>query len=191
LPDANLAKVFLQVLNNDVETGTENVDTLTGTSNSEVINALAGDDVIVANGGSDMIDGGAGDDSIHINADNIAHLDDVVLDGGTGTDTLYLVGSSLTLDFTSLASQHVQNIEVIEITGSGDNILEIDASDVLELSSTTDVLKVLGDSGDSVDVATTMLTTGVTHTEDGVTYHVYADTSVAAELWLDVDLSVI
>lgn len=84
----------------------------------------------------------------------------------------------------------MQNIEVIDITGNGNNTLDLKASDVLDMSSTTNTLKVVGNAGDTVDV-NAMHETGVTHTEAGVTYKVYAEAGVSIELWVDKDLTVI
>ena len=188
--DTSTGRVVFEVLQNTVIEGTTNADVVNGTVNSEVLKGLAGNDHIHANGGTDMIDAGAGDDHIYINADNISRLDDAILDGGAGTDTMHLIGESLSLDFTDLNNQHVVNIEVIDITGSGDNTLEIKASDVLDMSSTTDILKVIANAGDTVK-ATDMHDTGMVRTENGVTYKIYAEAGVDIQLWIDENATVV
>jgi hypothetical protein len=47
------------------------------------------------------------------------------IDGGGGIDTLKLEGAGLTLDLTKISNRRIQNIEVIDITGSGNNILKL------------------------------------------------------------------
>jgi hypothetical protein len=75
------------------------------------------------------------------------------VDGGGGTDTLKLEGAGLTLDLTKISDRHIQDIEVIDITGSGDNTLKLNLDDLLDASTSTNILKVLGDSGDKVNAA--------------------------------------
>jgi hypothetical protein len=41
------------------------------------------------------------------------------VDGGGGIDTLKLEGAGLTLDLTKISDRRIQDIEVIDITGSG------------------------------------------------------------------------
>jgi hypothetical protein len=43
------------------------------------------------------------------------------VDGGGGIDTLQLEGADLTLDLTKISDRRIQDIEVIDMTGSGDN----------------------------------------------------------------------
>jgi hypothetical protein len=50
------------------------------------------------------------------------------VDGGGGTDTLKLEGAGLTLDLTKISDRHIQDIEVIDITGSGDNTLKLNVA---------------------------------------------------------------
>lgn len=190
LDDNTNAQLVLQILQNDIVEGTAATDVLTGSQYSEVINGLAGNDTIHGNGGSDMIDAGAGDDAIYLNADNIDHIEDVIIDGGADIDTLHLVGESLSLDFRSIDNVHVQNIEKIDMTGSGDNVLKIDAAEVLDMSSTTDVLKIIADLGDKVH-AVDMHDTGMTRVEGEVTYKVYVEPGVNIELWVDEKATVV
>ena len=188
--DTSSAKVIVEVLRNNTIAGTANAETITGTQYSEIITGLAGDDVIMANGGGDMIDAGAGADQIHINKDNVANLQEGLIDGGADIDTLHLIGESMVLDFTTLDNQHVQNIEMIDMTDTHDHELKISAADVLDLSTTTDTLKIVGDSGDEVTLVN-MADTGMVRNESGVTYKVYAEAGVAVELWIDEKISVV
>jgi hypothetical protein len=77
------------------------------------------------------------------------------------------------------------------LTGSGDNTLKLNLNDLLDISSETNMLKVIGDSGDKVEVTGfNKLTAG--SVANGVTYDVYINTSAStAQLWVDQDLTVV
>ena len=125
--------------------GTASADTLTGTAGADVIIGGDGNDTITAGGGADIVKAGRGDDIIKV-SDLSFHL----IDGGNGSDTLELTGASMTLDFRNLAGT-LRNIEVINLRGSGDNTLQLSKLDLLNLSSTSNFLRVDGDAGDTVD----------------------------------------
>ncbi|WP_459621146.1 Ig-like domain-containing protein, partial [Burkholderia sp. 3C] len=83
--------------------------------------------------------------------------------GGAGTDTLQLTGANQVLDITALnsgAADRISGIEVIDITGSGDNTLRMSVADVLNLGH-PDVfrqdgysqVRVDGNAGDRVELA--------------------------------------
>jgi hypothetical protein len=65
-------------------------------------------------------------------------------------------------------------IEKIDITGSGDNTLIVNLNDVLDASTNTNILKVLGNSGDSVNALGFAKISGV-ETEGSITYDEYSD----------------
>jgi Ca2+-binding RTX toxin-like protein len=100
-----------------------------GTRSDEIFVAGAGDDTLTGNGGMDVFNAGLGNDDIIINASNITALEQTGagnrarVGGGGGTDTLKLEGAGLTLDLTKISDRRIQDIEVIDITGSGDNTL--------------------------------------------------------------------
>ena len=179
------------------DTGTSKNDTLTGTSNDELFVAGLGDDILTGNGGTDVFNAGAGDDTIIINDDNLAKLYSNTLsshllarvDGGGGTDTLKLAGANLNLDLTQINNGRIQDIEIINLTGSGDNTLKLDLNNLLDISSETNTLKVVGDSGDKIDI-------GDGFTKDSqqtkVNYYTYSNANAStAQLWIDQDLEVI
>ena len=120
-------------------------ETLTGTTGADNIVAGLGDDTLDSRGGGDVLLGAGGNDTIRI-----ADLAFRRIDGGSGIDTLALDGAGMTLDLTSIANTRLRNIEVIDITGAGNNTLKLTAREVLNLSSTTNTLTINGNSGDAV-----------------------------------------
>jgi len=107
-------------------------------------------------------------------------------DGAGDADALTLGSGSITLDLTAIDNANITDIERIDITGDSDNTLVITAADVLDLSSTSDEVIVLGDSGDTVD-ASGFADSGSDRTIDGQTYDVY--TSGGATLIVDQDVT--
>ncbi|MBC8355894.1 MAG: hypothetical protein H8E66_28285 [Planctomycetes bacterium] len=93
------------------------------------------------------ITGTAGDDTL--NVEDVPGLI-VTGDAGVGHDTLNLLGGSFSLDLTAIPDSAIQGIEAINITGSGDNSLTLDVNEVLNISPTSDTLRVQHDVGDSV-----------------------------------------
>ncbi|CAC9558280.1 hypothetical protein [uncultured Gammaproteobacteria bacterium] len=116
------------------------------------------------------------------------------VDGGGNIDTLELDGSGLTLDLTNISNIRIQDIEKIDITGSGDNNLTLNLNDVLDTSTSTNILKVLGNSGDSVNASGFAKISGV-KTEGSITYDVYTHTSANTDanvaLWIQQDVGVV
>jgi Ca2+-binding RTX toxin-like protein len=119
--------------------GTTAADTLTGTAGADIIVAGQGDDTILGQGGADALRGGAGNDRIEIT--DLAFLR---VDGGSGTDTLVLAGSGLTLDLAAIPNPRLQGIEAIEL---GSNTLRVTALEVLNLSDSSNTLRVTGNAG--------------------------------------------
>ena len=121
-------------------------EALTGTSGSDVMIGGLGADSLTGAGGQDVLRGGAGDDVLGISDTTFQRVD-----GGTGTDTLRIDGAGTTLDLTAVSNLKITSVELVDLTGSGNNSLSLKASDVLDLSETTNTLKVLGDTGDAVN----------------------------------------
>ncbi len=180
--------------------GDENANTLTGTSGNEIFVAGAGDDTLIGNGGMDVFNAGTGNDTITINASNITALaqtdtgNRARVDGGGNIDTLALDGGDLTLDLTNISNIRIQDIEKIDITGSGDNDLILNLNDLLDASTSTNILKVLGNDGDSVN-ASGFAKISTIETEGSIIYNVYthsgANTDANAALWIQQDINLI
>ena len=129
--------------------GTSASETLSGTIDTDDIVAGLGDDLLDGKGGIDVLIGGGGNDTI-----KVADLTFRRVDGGSGTDTLALSGAGITLNLTAIPDTRLQDIEVLDLTGAGNNTLVLSRLEVLNLSSTTNTLKVDGNAGDIVDLGT-------------------------------------
>ncbi len=126
--------------------GTDGDDTLKGSETAEHFIAGDGNDSLLGRGGADVFDAGTGDDAIRIGDLTFASID-----GGDGNDALHLTGADLNLDLTALGDR-IHSIETICLYGRGDNILTLTADSLLNLSDSTDTLKVHGNSGDHIVV---------------------------------------
>ena len=122
-------------------------DTLTGNASANVMIGGQGNDLLIGNGGADVLRGGQGDDVLAISDLNFKRID-----GGTGDDTLRLDGTGITLDLRSVADNRLEQIERIDITGTGNNTLRLTHREVLNLSETSNTLIVRGDVGDTIDL---------------------------------------
>lgn len=142
--------------------GTDSADSLTGSSGDN-ISAGQDDDSITANG-ANVVYAGAGDDTIIINSSDFIRIN-----GGSGTDTLQVDGAGISL-YLSEASAKVRDIEIIDIGGSGANILSFNKN----ISGSNRII-VKGDADDSVySVNQQWVDSGTTETIDGITYQVYS-----------------
>ena len=124
--------------------GTPEDDILEGTTAADLFEARDGNDTLIGRGGADVFHGDAGDDHI-----KVADLSFGSVDGGTGSDVLHTDGKDLNLDLSFL-SDKIQGIETICLYGRGDNTLTLTAENLINLSDTTNTLKVHGNAGDRV-----------------------------------------
>ena len=105
-------------------------------------------------------------------------------------DVLALDGDGLNLDLTKIKQNSIQDIEIIDLTGNGDNILTLNIHDVIDITNDNNIVRVSGESGDKV-VSAGWRDTGTDKVVDGIiTYNVFKDSSDAtlAELWADQDI---
>ncbi|WP_234461617.1 beta strand repeat-containing protein [Stutzerimonas stutzeri] len=133
---------------NATGTGSGN-DTL---QNFENILGGAGNDTLTGNDAANRVDGGAGSDSISTGAGNDwirFDADDTLVDGGSGNDTL-AIATTDPVDFSAIDNNRFIGIEEIDLTGNGVQHITLGAADVLDLSDTTDTLKIHGDAGDKL-----------------------------------------
>jgi hypothetical protein len=150
-----------------------------------------GDDTLDGGAGADQLLGGDGDDVL------IWDAADSFVAGGAGTDTLKIAGSGVALNLAGLAGGTIQDIEVIDLTGTGNNQLTIGLADVLALggtlnalTGTVNTLVITGDGGDVVNGTFEMWTAAGTGMIAGLgEFNIY--TKGPAAIWAheDVDAS--
>ncbi len=154
----------------ETQTGTSTGETITanqGASATDILIGKQGADTVVSDGGLDVLYGGEGNDTLTvIDASFQRAL------GGTGLDTLKLSGSGINLDLTSIFDPILQDIEVLDISGSGENSLTLNRLEVLNLSSTSNTLLVRRSADDTVNQGDGW-TQGTNETIDGATFEVF------------------
>ncbi|BBC73854.1 hypothetical protein AEB_P2986 [Altererythrobacter sp. B11] len=188
--------------------GTAGADTLNGTSGNDSLVGAGGNDVLRGNGGADVIYGGAGNDRIILNADNVAKLGQsgASIQGGLGTDTLALDGSGITLDLTTLRDAFVKGVEKIDLTGSGNNTLKLNLTDVLNLHDPEESafnefealtgkvgkqqMMVDGNSGDALQLVGSWLDSGVDVQDGTRSYSIYNYAGSAVQLLVNNEVTV-
>ena len=161
--------------------GTSGANTLTGTSSADVLIGGLGNDSLLGNGGADVLRGGAGDDVLTIEDTSFRRID-----GGGGVDTLLIDSTAFALDLTTISNLKITGIEIIDL-GSGSDTLTLGLQDVLDISDTTNTLRILGVAGDAVAFSGTTFSTGSTQVVDGVTFNIF--TSGQAQVLIDQDIT--
>ncbi|PPS45141.1 S-layer family protein [Chroococcidiopsis sp. TS-821] len=161
--------------------GTDGDDTLIGTNGDDILIGGRGNDRLIGGRGADVLYGGAGDDTLSFG------VRDRRLDGGSGTDTLTVDISNTTIDLTTLPRNQIRSIEIIDLTGTGDNNLILTRLNLLNLSDTTNRLIVNGNAGDSVTSTGQGWIRGDETTLNGITYNQF--TAGAATLLIGTDLT--
>lgn len=214
---SNQQSTVFQASNGD-RIGTAAADTLTGTTGANQLVVGLGNDTLIGGGGADVLYGGAGHDVMQVNADNLAQLAAVGtsqsiarIDGGGGIDTLKFDGSGLVLDLANIKSVAMQNMEKVDLTGSGNNTLKLTVADLLENFTSANVwnaansttgnlgatvsrnqLMVTGDAGDKV-VLSDLANWAVTQPANVITINGNTYTGYnlgAAQLLIDTALTV-
>jgi Ca2+-binding RTX toxin-like protein len=141
-----MSEVTNTVFGVDDKIGTTGADTLTGTTGNNQLVGADGNDTLIGGGGADVLYGGRGNDTFVLNADNVAKLDDAGtaqniarIDGGTGVDTVKLDGSAIVMDLSTVSEVALHNIEKIDLTGSGNNTLKLNLTDMLQHANSSNV----------------------------------------------------
>jgi len=165
---------------NDMLDGGEGRDRLSGGTGNDSLTGGGGDDRLDGGGGADTLAGGAGNDIL------IYDASDTSVQGGADTDMLRIEGSGVFLDLTQTGDAAITDVEIIDLTGAGDNTLETTLSDVLALSSSTDTLRIDGNRGDTVHIGGGW-TRGSIQVIGANAYETY--TQGAATLFVDRDIS--
>ena len=147
--------------------GNASDNVLTGNSAANSLFGAAGDDTLIGGGGADKLHGD-GDDDLIVVAD--LKFSEVL--GGTGTDTLRITGSGAIVDLADYAGATIQDIERIDLSQSGKDVIALSIASVLDISSTSDQLIVDGNVGDVANLDMTFKFGG-TQTIDDRTYDLY------------------
>jgi Ca2+-binding RTX toxin-like protein len=155
--------------------GGEGKDTLMGGNGSDSLDGGAGNDTLDGGSGNDALKGGGGNDALLWDS-----ADSSGVNGGAGNDFLWLNQGDLNL--TQIYNGMIQNIEIVDLASSGENHLTLNQRDILDISSTTDTLRVLGGAGDSVNIVGSFSDLGVSGG-----YHRYKVGS--ATLLIDTDIT--
>ena len=147
----------------DILTGDGNANTLDGGLGSDTLYGEAGNDTLLGGGGRNTLNGGAGDDMLDGGADSddlygeagndilVWDVANSAMEVGTGTDTLRVDSGDVNL---TAYGGTITGLERIDMeANAGANSLTLSAQDVLNIS-VSDVLTILGDTGDSLDAGT-------------------------------------
>ena len=125
--------------------GTAAGETLTGNNSANVMIGGRGNDTLIGNGGADVLRGGEGNDVLAVSSTAFKRVV-----GGNGSDTLRLDGSRRSLNLTTLKDNRIVDVEMIDITGAGNNTLTLTQREVLNISGDANTLLVQGNGGDRV-----------------------------------------
>ncbi|PLC06973.1 hypothetical protein CY658_08245 [Variovorax sp. RO1] len=149
-----------------------------------------------------VLHGDAGNNVFLVGA--VADFNDSGIAGKGGLDTLKLTGTGQTLDLTALAGK-VSSIEIVDLTGTGNNTLKLSLTDVMENGAKDQFvangrvqMMVKGNAGDKVTL-TDLLPDGTDPgdwikkanvTVSGVVYEVYQHSGFGAELLVQQGVTV-
>jgi uncharacterized delta-60 repeat protein len=142
--------------------GSEYSDVLIGTDAADHIASGLNDDTLYGMGGADVLFAGPGDDRLIV-----TDTDFLRINGGTGFDVLELSGSLQKLDLAAMPAK-VRNIEMFDITGTGNNILTLNKT-----ISGSSLVIVTGDAGDTVVSYDQQWVSNGREVFDGVNYDRY------------------
>ncbi|MES2251287.1 MAG: Ig-like domain-containing protein [Pseudomonadota bacterium] len=149
-----------------------------------------------------VLNGDAGNNVFQVGA--VADFSDSGIAGNGGLDTLMLTGANQVLDLVALGAK-VSSIEVVDLTGTGNNTLNLSLASVMENGAVDQFVAngrvqmlVKGNAGDTVSLSG-LLPDGTfpgdwvqagTVTLDGVVYTVYAHSGFGADLLVEQGVTV-
>ncbi|MNK93948.1 hypothetical protein D3C87_1141340 [compost metagenome] len=154
--------------------------------------------------GSDVHYGGAGDDVFLVPDVSYFEGSHAKVIGNEGLDTLTLTGADQTLDLSAVTGK-LSGVEVVDLTGTGDNTLKLSLADVLENGAVDQFVAngrvqmlVKGDAGDAVTLSDALpngtdpgdWVRGAHVTIDGVVYEEYAHSGFDAALLVQQGVTV-
>lgn len=192
----------------DVDTLSDPDQNITGTKNDDEITTGSGNDIIDGGKGGDTIDAGDGDDTITIDygissggggsgsgsgkgsgSGSGSGGNFGAFDGGDGEDMLEFNGSNLKIDLTVLDNGAIQNIERLDIDGSGSNNLRLSSDDVLDMTDGDNKLLIDGGSDDHVEISDDFQSEGTHTSDDGVDYNHYYDAGTDSHLYINNNIT--
>ncbi|MSP82392.1 MAG: hypothetical protein EXQ94_05540 [Alphaproteobacteria bacterium] len=134
---------FSRVVDDD---GTTGDDLLTGGAGDQILVGGLGNDILDGGADDDVLVGGAGDDTITFDATDTQRVD-----GGSGADTLALGGDLDLTTYNDTAHYNVvEGFEIIALNTIGNVNLTLELRDLLNLSDTSNTLRVDDNAGDAV-----------------------------------------
>lgn len=165
------------------QVGGENADNLVGSQVADRLIGGQGDDTLDGQGGADVLRGGAGNDTLAV--DDLSFRD---IDGGAGFDTLRLDFVNTTFESAFYSTTELQNVEQIDLGGNA-NHLVLRQLDVVNLSDTTNTLRVIGTDGvDRVTLNGTGWADIGTLTDQGIQFQVYSNGGARVEVQAGLSL---
>ena len=167
-------------------TGKDGDDLIVTNTGNDIIIGGAGNDSLDGNGGDDQIDGGTGADIIFGGSGDDTFIFDVLdtFDGGSGADTLNVSGTGANID---LSTVDAIDMEIIDLTGSGNNQITLVLQDVLDVTDDNNRIIFDGDTGDQVTSAGQGWIQGADEVIGSETYNTY--TAGGATLLVDEDIT--
>jgi Ca2+-binding RTX toxin-like protein len=147
---------------NDLLDGGDGNDRLIAGEGNDVLAGILGNDTLEGGPGNDSLNGGGGADRLIGGSGNdtlVWHSLDTEVDGGAGAaDRLRIVGGPLNLTVTP--NTKITGIEQIDMTAAGANTLTLNRQDIIDISPTTNTLRVFGEAADTVNIGGTFTELG-------------------------------
>ncbi len=128
-------------------------------------------------------------DSVSGDSANVSTIT-ITIDGtdeGEDDDTFIFVSSDMVVDLVNINPQIETEMENIDLTGLGDNSINLTINDLIEFTDDDNILKILGNTGDTVTSAGEGWVQGTDQDIDGEIYHTY--TASGTTLLIDEDIS--